>query len=176
MNRDEVKKLIIAIKATYPMWKLPDSESDLSSLIDAWSSQLLDDDPKVIALALKAFNRQNITGYPPSIGQLLNEARKITDTSIDEGDAWGMVLKAIKNSTYNAKEEFDLLPQAVKRVVGSYLWLKEMAMTERLNLEVESSNFKRAYKAVLEDDRRKSLYSQDIKALSIKECERLVQT
>ena len=65
-------------------------------------------------------------------------------------EAWSLVRRAISNSTYNAEQEFERLPEAVQRAVGSPANLREMAALDIERVEtVEQSHFIRAYVAAI---------------------------
>ena len=65
-------------------------------------------------------------------------------------EAWSLVRRAISNSTYNAEQEFERLPEAVQRAVGSPANLREMAALDIERVEtVEQSHFIRAYDAAI---------------------------
>ena len=64
-------------------------------------------------------------------------------------EAWDLVRKALRNSLYNAAEEFKKLPEAVQRALGSADNLKEMSQLDIGRLEtVEQSHFLRQYEGI----------------------------
>ena len=65
----------------------------------------------------------------------------------DEAEAWAQVYKAIQNSGYHSKEEFDKLHPVVQRVVGRPEVLKAWGMLSVEETQtVIASNFQRAYR------------------------------
>ena len=142
MTRDEVKKTLAVIKSFYPSWKIEDP----ALAVEAWTMMLEDYDYNQIQYAVKRYTLTDKSGFAPSIGQLIGELREANPVkTMSEGEAWGMVQRAIRNSAYNAKEEFDRLPKLVQRAVGSYEVLNAWAMTDIENTSYIQSNFLRVF-------------------------------
>ena len=129
--------------ATFPNWK----PADLSSTVDAWDIMLKFYTYKDISIALKTYTLASRNGFAPSVGELAGIVYDFKNSKLNDSEAWGLVLKAMKNSSYGYAEEFQKLPEAVQRAVGTAENLKELALTENINLQVESSNFKKTYRA-----------------------------
>ena len=73
----------------------------------------------------------------------LNGPKELT-----EGEAWGTVRKALKNSLYSSIDEFNALPEVVRYAVGSPEMLKSWAQVPLDELEtVIQSNFMRTFRA-----------------------------
>jgi len=163
MTRDEVKKLMMVITATYPNYH----PENMKHTIDSWYWHFKNDDYNLIGMALIEYDRNNTTGFAPSPGQLLNMARTLTDgdKELTELEAWALVRKAISNSAYNSKEEFDNLPSSLQRAVGSPDNLKEWGTDNNANMTVIQSQFQRSYRGALEQERQQSLLSVDVKKM-----------
>jgi len=142
MTRDEVKKVIRIIKATYPSFA---DNVELVDLVEAWSVVLAEDNAKDIEKALMQFIRTDTKGFPPSLGQLTTLAMPQVQES--ELAVWCQVYKAICNSSYNAREEFEKLPSAAKMAIGRPEQLQAWAMMDASTvLSVGQSNFLRSYR------------------------------
>ena len=71
-----------------------------------------------------------------------------------EMEAWGKVNKALSNSSYHAKEEFDKLPLVVQKTLGRFEVLQEWAGMEIDTVQsVIQSNFIRNYRTVLQREK-----------------------
>lgn len=174
MTRDETKKILMVVQSVYPNFNPPDK----SIAIDAWQTMLSDYPYQKVEAALKAFVRSDKKGFPPSVGQLIDKMQMIfnTDAELNELAAWGLVLKAIRNSAYNSETEFAKLPPLVQKAVVSPAQLKEWALMEDLDgtgLNVLQSNFMRTYRR--EEERQKELdkMSPDLLALIEKPAEKV---
>ena len=147
MTREETIKIIRIIAATYPNFKM----NDISETVDVWFFFLADYGYPEISLALKTYVQTNGTGFPPSVSQLINLTKVVEDyLTFNENEAWALVNKAIKNSLYNSDQEFEKLPDVVKKAVGTPANLREWAMLSTSEVEtVVASNFMRNYSTEL---------------------------
>lgn len=161
MTQIEAKQIVMLILGAYPNWK-PD---DLKITTKIWAEALKDDDYKTISLALSQFMREDASGFAPTIGQLVNKAQWIKTEmgggKLSEQEAWGYVQKALSNTTYHAGEEYDKLPEDIKRAVGSVTTLRSWGMSD--NIEVVYSHFVRQYRTVIEEKKGRMLLSEEVR-------------
>ena len=145
MTRDEVKEIIMIMSCTYPNYK----PLDLKRTVDIWSVMLAPYKADHIKTALYTYILSDTKGFAPSVGQLIDMLpRDIPD--LTELEAWSIVSKAISNSGYNAKSEFEKLPILIQETIGSFELLQEWALMEIETVQsVIQSNFIRNYKQVL---------------------------
>lgn len=157
MTSNDVIEVLMIIKVCYPYFyrNLGDEEADC--LINIWSVLFADDDAKLVMEAVKSLT---ITlQYPPTIADIKEKMRLITQPdSTTEIEAWGIVRKAISNSSYESVKEFYKLPEDLQKLVGSPSQLKEWSMLDSTEITVIQSNFMRSYKA-------KTARDNEIKAL-----------
>lgn len=146
MNKMEAKKIIASIMAIYPNYNVIDI--DLSA--DMWAETMDEYNYSQVSTALKSYAKSDGSGFAPTPGKLIEIIHTFTKkTELNEQEAWGMVRKAISNSTYHYLEEFAKLPKVVQEAVGMPENLRFIAMDENYDEEVSSSNFMRNYRAVL---------------------------
>ncbi len=147
MTRDETIRVIRTIMASYPTFK-PGSISDT---VDVWHLMLSDIDYTAVATALKCYIRSNDSKYAPSIGELMGYINNLSNgPGLNEQEAWALVSKAMRNSTYNYLTEYSKLPEVVQQAVGTPEMLRDMATDESFNEQVASSNFMRTYRNVVD--------------------------
>lgn len=165
MNREETKKIVRIMVASYPNFK----PTDIKDTIDAWEMMLSDYPYEVVAIALKTIVTTDLSGFAPSIGKIIDEIHKLAkwggeghQTSLE---AWDLVYKAIQNSTYNAEREFEKLPPLIQKAVGSSGNLRSLAVDENFNLGVEQSHFIKAYERAVKEEEYESKIPNDVKAL-----------
>ena len=163
MTRDEVKRIIQIMCATYPNYH----PTDLSSTVDAWHLMLEDYPYNQIAIALKAYITSDASGFAPSVGQLVAKLNAITEgNKPSELEAWAMVSKALRNGYYGAEWEFEKLPELVQKAVGNPSNLRQWSQTDVDSIEnVIQSNFLRTYRNVLKRAEEVGRMPSDIKAL-----------
>lgn len=149
MTRDETKKILMNIECSYPNWK---PQGDIRFIVDIWADDLSEYPYEMVYMALKSFKATNTSGFAPSVGQLINEMQKFkpTEDRLTDAQAWAMVRKALENGNYHSAEEFEKLPELVKKAVGSADQLRIWAGDTDYNESVISSNFKRAYRTIVD--------------------------
>ena len=163
MTREETVKIIRIMCDCYPNYK----PNNLSETVDVWNMMLEDYSYEQVSVALKAYVHSDISGFAPSIGQLIGKVQTISQPQeLDGMAAWGLVSKALRNGTYGAVEEFDKLPPLVRQAVGMPDNLKNWATADYQTIEtVIQSNFLRTYETVVKRANEINRMPDDIKAL-----------
>lgn len=151
MTLKEALDCLSILYVTYPHSYQNQSKDDRVVLAKLWQRQFADYDYKIVEKALDYIISTNSSEFAPNISKIKETIIKLTvpeANSLTEQEAWNYVLKALRNSLYNAKQEFDKLPEDIRGIVGSHNQLREWAMmdSERVN-SVVSSNFMRSYRA-----------------------------
>jgi len=151
MTREEVKKLIMIIQATYPNWNIKNKQETL----DAWAFFLEDYEYNSMMMALKTYISSADSGFAPSVSQLISMARKPQElTQADEGAIWREIRPCIRRGIYHAEEDFEKLSPMAKKVVGQPSQLREWAMLES---EVIDSVIQSNMKTRIKDIQRRDL-------------------
>lgn len=162
MTRDETKRIIQIMCATYPNYH----PADLSSTVDIWHMMLEDYSYNEIAAALKVYITTDSSGFAPAVGQVLEKLRFIKEPEqLNEMEAWAKVRKALRHNYDNAVEEYAKLPPLVQKAVGNPANLCDWAVQEEKTLSVTQSNFQRAYRSVVERETQIQWLPGDVKAL-----------
>lgn len=163
MTREETVKIIRIMCDCYPNYK----PNNLSETVDVWQMMLEEYSYEQVSVALKAYIHSDISGFAPSIGQLIGKIQTISQPQeLDGMTAWGLVSKALRNGTYGAVEEFDKLPPLVRQAVGMPDNLKNWATSDYQTIEtVIQSNFLRTYETVVKRANEINRMSDDIKSL-----------
>ena len=145
MTREECKKIIAVVAATYPTF----DADDPSSTVDAWFYFLEDYDYGEIGLALKMYVISSNSPFAPSVSQLIGEIKRIKTIpgKMNGEEAWDLAYKAMGNSIYNSVEEFNKLPPLVQKAVGSPGNLRELAMADEEFVLCEKGRFLRVFEA-----------------------------
>lgn len=179
MTREQTAMILSHIVRAYPTtFKVEDK--DKKGTVDTWHFLLSDYAFEDIAMALKTFVATSGSAFPPSPAELVQMTHKPTElTEMSEVEAFALVSKAVRRSTYYAEEEFAKLPEVVQVTLGNPAILREWAQTNEDEFNtVIASNFQRAYratqarekqKAYLPDEVRKRLELAQINALQIGE-------
>ena len=143
MTKAEFSNLVKAMKAVYSD---PKFIADTDAIM-VWYEFFKEDDYMVVQTAIKKYMANN--EYPPTIAGIRKNINEITnpDLSMTEGEAWSLVYRAICNSAYNAREEFEKLSPECQKAIGNPSILKEWAGLDKEEVNtVIQSNFMRSYK------------------------------
>lgn len=165
MTYDETLSIMSVLKAAYPNYYKDMRRSDADAVVSLWVEMFKDDPVEIVAVAVKAHIATDKKGFPPHIGAIKEAIVKLkTSDEMTELEAWALVNKATKNSTWNAKEEFDKLPPVIQRLVGSPQQLRDWAAmpADTIN-SVVASNFQRSYKARAANERELMALPQDVR-------------
>ena len=150
LKREETVKIIRIICDCYPNYK----PNNLTETVDVWNMMLSDYTYEQVSLALKAYILADTNGFAPSIGQLVDRVNTFSHPQeLNELEAWSLVYKAIRNSGYNSEYEFSLLPDMVRKAIGTPNQLRTWAMDENFNEQVVSSHFVRCYRSEVAKDK-----------------------
>lgn len=160
MTRKDTLQVLSILRAAYPNFYRGMAKDDLEGIVNLWASMFADDPPELVAAAVKAFIATDSKGFPPVIGIIKEKLRQISaPPMMTEQEAWNLVLNAISNSGYHAKEEYDKLPPILRSIVGSPQQLRNWGMMNADEVQtVVASNVMRSYRA-------RAKYQQDYDAL-----------
>ena len=167
MTIEETADVMDLLKRFYPAFYARQPDTERLKSADLWAVMFADDDPRLVAAAVKSFIAMDEKGFPPVPGQIKAKLRLImAHGELSESDAWSMVRKAVRNSGYESQTEFDRLPPPVQKLVGSPNQLREWALmdSETLN-SVVASNFLKAYRTQTAREREYNALPPDVQAL-----------
>lgn len=135
MTQQEFSVIVKAIKAVYPTMLADDGAKDV------WYMLLADLPYQQVATALHI--HMQTSKYPPTIADLRENK---ADAGLSEMEAWAMVRKALRNGNYGAEEEFDKLPDLVKKAVGAASNLRQWAQSDSGMMETIEAHFLKAFR------------------------------
>lgn len=143
MTIKEARKLIAVFMVTYPNYKPIDVELAAAT----WANIMQDYEYEQVNMALNIYMRENTSGFAPTPGQLVDKIHSVTQPQeLNEMEAWALVSRAIRNSGYNAENEYVKLPPIVQNAVGMPSQLRQWALDDDYNEEVVMSQFMRTYR------------------------------
>lgn len=165
MTRQDVVKMFFLVKSAYPKFYRDFGEEETKYYIESWFMVFANVDTVSAFKGLKVYMSTETSGFPPSPGQIMDCIHRLTPDELpNEMEAWTLVDRAVRNSNYNAQEEFDRLPMVVKRAVRNPARLREWAQMDIATYQtVEQSNFMRTYRAEVENERRNQRIPSDIR-------------
>lgn len=148
MDREETLKIMAVLRGAYPGFYRGMTAADAKGIVALWQEMFSAEPYQLVAAAVKALIASDPKGYPPHIGAVKEQVRHISQPEeMTEAEAWAIVSKALKRSTYNSQEEFAGLPPMLQRLVGSSNQLRDWALMDSSTVQsVVASNFQRSYK------------------------------
>ena len=154
MDRQQTVKVLSVLKAAYPHAFKDLTRIDAEAMINLWEMMFSADPYEEVNAAVAALIATRSVGFSPTVGEVKEQLRKLhTKEEIDENSAWVLVSKACRNGSYHSKDEFEKLPEQVKRAVGSADMIKQWASMDAEVVEsVVASTFKKAYRVQAERD------------------------
>ena len=165
MTRDEFKVLVKGMKAVYAQQTfIPDKDA-----FDMWYALLYDLPYKVANIAIQ--KHMLTEKFPPTPAEIREKAMQAVtppETEMSELEAWSLVRKAIRNSGYHAKEDYEKLPEACQMALGNSANLEEWAKMDYEKVEsVGQSHFIRNFRtAVLRIKEEQKLPEQTRKLIA----------
>ena len=115
-----------------------------------WFSCLQDLDYKVVCVAVKRIAMTSPSR--PTIADIRRECGLLTATEpkMSEAEAWNIVRIALRDSSYHAEEQFEMLPDIVKRAVVTPDRLKDWCqMPSDTVSSVVRAEFRRSFEAAV---------------------------
>lgn len=167
MDRTEVIKIMAVLRGAYPQFYRNISKQEAEDTVNLWLCLFGGEPYPLVAAAVKSFISSDEEGFPPVPGKIMGKLRLLTHSDeMTEAEAWGIVAKALRNSTYGSKEEFESLPPVIKRLVGSPAQLREWGLMNHDTVHgVIASNFQRSYRSILQREREIAKLPPDVKKL-----------
>lgn len=168
MTRQETGVIMDILATAYPRFYGGNGSPDPRKAVTLWAEMFHDDPVELVAAAVKALIATDERGFPPHIGAVKAQMRKIMQPDEPtEQEAWALVLGALKRGIYESKEAFDALPETVRRVVGGANQLREWAVMDSETVQsVVASNFQRSYRERARREREFAALPSDVQKLA----------
>ena len=167
MTRQETGIIMDILATAYPRFYAGPDAPDPEKAVALWAEMFAEDDVTIVAAAVKALIATDDKGFPPHIGAVKAKVRQITQPSgMTPQEAWNLVAKAIRNSAYESREEYDKLPKDIQRLVGSPNQLRDWALMDSDTVHsVVASNFQRSFTARQKADNDFKALPRDVQAM-----------
>lgn len=168
MTRQETGIIMDILTTAYPAFYNGRNAPNMRMTVNLWAEMFAEDDVKIVAAAVKALIATDDKGFPPHIGAVKGRIRQISNPDeMTEQEAWTYIAKALRNSSYNAEEEFAKLPPILQDVVHAPQQLREWARMDEATVQsVVASNLQRSFRAKAQSRRDFEALPQDVQALA----------
>ena len=165
MTKAETSKIMAILRVAYPGYYRDTSDADAKAAINLWHTMLGNHPYNLVEAAI--YSCIAASKWPPTVAEVNAEITQLTGPEeMTEMEAWSLVAKALTNSGYEAKKEFEALPRPIQRVLGSPAILREWAMLPAREVQtVVASNFQRSYRAKIEAERKELVSPAIVKGM-----------
>lgn len=163
MTKQETTQILAVLKAAYPAFYKDQTQEELSGAVNIWHGMLSDLSCELITKAIQRIIATN--KFAPSIAEVRAAAIGLTATDeLSPEEAWTLVNKALRNSTYNSGTEFEKLPEIVQKALGSPSRLKVLSSEDEVFLQTSiAAQFKREYQYWADKAREEALLPESVK-------------
>lgn len=165
MTKQDAMQIFFILKTAYPKYYQGMGKNEINDFTDLWASIFEDKPSELVASGLKSYIATNGTGFPPDPGAVNIKIMALCVPEYPTAlEAWQIISKAVSNSGYSAKEEFNKLPEPLKRLVGSPRTLYDWGMmnTSDFNTVIQSY-FVKSYKEIVEREKEHALIPLSIR-------------
>ena len=150
MTLTETKKLLALIQTYYPRFA---DGRDFEVTAKGWQMIFADEDFDAAQKGLVAYVASDVRGFPPMPGAIRQRMRP-KEAAQGAFEAWTSVRRALCNSLYGSREEFEKLTPLCRRLVGSPAVLREWAMMDIQSVDtVIGSHFQRSYRELAQREK-----------------------
>jgi len=168
MTKKEAVSILKVLSTAYPNVYKGFSVEESEEFTNLWVMMFDEYDIKIVTQALKGVIKTN--QYPPTIAHVQSQIDVILKNAgnyLSEEEWWENIRKAISNSSYNSVQEFNKLDDITKRLIGSHNVLKELALTDTIQLNtVIKSNYMRSYRNIIAEQKQYDNLPSSAKKLS----------
>lgn len=150
MNVQDATMLIAKIRIRYPNAYQNFGPEDMVELREVILEDLGHLPFNVVNAALRQFAANDVKGYPPTSGQLMQYIDQAAHPDDKNGEeAWLMVKRAARCDHSAAQEQFEQLPETIKKAIGSPGFLVDLGYSQVSEDAVRKSLFMRTYSDTL---------------------------
>lgn len=164
MNREEIIIILGTLKTAYPRFYADMSRKEAEEAINLWQEMFRHEKPALVTAAVKELI--NSFKYPPTIADVKDKMYELIKTDTETPvELWNAIKKAMRNSTYNAVEEFERLPEIAKKFVGSPNQLREWAISDDYNDGVIKGQFFKQVEIIKQREKDNSMMLPEVRNL-----------
>ena len=129
MTKEDTKKMIMYLRTAYKGFC---EDVNLTDAVNVWYDAFKNEDVRVMGIAARNYVKSS--EYPPTLAGIQKQLDLIKNKSTD-AELWALIVKATKNSTYGAVEEYEKLPPVCQKFIGSPTALKDLGQISEGTLE-----------------------------------------
>lgn len=162
MNVQEATKLIAKIRVRYPNAYQNFGPEDMMELRETMLEDFGHYPFEVVDAALRQFAANDVKGFPPSTGMLMQYIDQAMHPDDINGEAaWLMVKRSARCNPDSAMEQFRQLPDVIQKTIGSAGFLVDLGYAQDSEDAVRKSLFMRTYTETMKREREDRKMSPD---------------
>lgn len=175
MDKKDILECLSLLKVAYPYIYRDISDGDAKALVNLWSFSFADSDPQTVKFAVSELIKRS--SYAPSIADIRDYISSMEDIASgvpSDAEMWMILVRAVRNGNYNAREEFEKLPEELKAYAGDPGQLRAWAqIDESIFNSVHQSNFMKNFKASRQRVKDSKLLTPEVKQLLLAQKKRM---
>lgn len=154
MTRKEIKNMLRIVEIEYPSAFKGMTENDMVLKLNLWESQFAPYDKDIV---LKAFyNCIAKSEFAPKISSIFEEMNKLETGGDEEQALWEQLAKLCGRASVVTQEEFDALPEPLRKWLRNLQILKELGQLDAdIFNSVTRGQFFREIKPIIESEKAK---------------------
>lgn len=163
-------RILFTIRTSYPSNFLHLDTQTISDMVESWMFTLGEYSYSDISKALKVYMTTDTKGFPPTPGQLIHSLTMLNsnpEKELTAAEAWALVYKAICNLRWECpEEEFNKLPKACQRTIGTAASLAEIAAMDTDSVLIgEKARFIRQFDQISKNEKEYNALPPSIKRM-----------
>lgn len=163
-------RILFTIRTSYPSNFLKIDTQTVADMVEAWMFTLGEYSYSDISKALKVYMTTDTKGFPPTPGQLIHALTMLNSNPAREltaAEAWALTYKAICSLRWDCpEEEFNKLPKACQRTIGTAAALAEIAQMDTDSVLMgEKARFIRQYDQIAKNEKEYEALPPSIKQM-----------
>lgn len=152
MTNEGIKKCFAVLNGAYMNFYKSTSKEDWMLMKETWNIQFNNcADLSVFTALQKAIS---VSEYPPTIASI--KKHMLPDTHMSAEEMWDILLKAGSNGLYNSIEEWEKLPDSIKKITTPNT-IREIALSNYNSLPYIKKDVFNAYENLKVDENQKLL-------------------
>lgn len=158
MKKTEMIRIFAVLTAAYPKFDTFQNPEQLKPIIEIWTEMFQDAEFNIALVAIKKLILES--PFPPTIADVRKQVAEITTpkvNQIDAGQAWGEVMRAVKNyGFYDPEGALKSMSPVTQEVVKRISW-REICMQEEEKMGVLRGQFLRIYDSMAQRQKQDAL-------------------
>ena len=163
MNRAETGKIMSVLAVTYQNFYAGFTAEKKEQALEVWHMVLEEYPYSLVQYAVKAVIASS--KFPPTPAEIIEQIHFLRkEPELSEAEAWVYISRAIKGSSYRTMDEWQKLPEVLKKTV-SVEQLHSWSSVKPDDIEtIIRASFLRAFRGVQEREKKYTLLPESVRA------------